>query len=99
MMCAPPLFTFACYFCTFGDTALWFGHLVLETATTKFTVKMHVCFNQAAEYGVANLFIPARIRALSEGGQLCGNERVQVPLSIEMRANVLKRVQCALTPY
>lgn len=48
--------------------------------------------------------MPARHRAQLENGHLRTNERVLVPLPIEMRANILKRVllhttsDCAMDP-
>lgn len=51
-----------------------------------------VCFVQAAEYGVADLSMPALLRALTEYGRLRANEGVLVPLLGKMRAKILKRV-------
>lgn len=50
-----------------------------------------VCFILAADYGIADLLLPARLRALTDGDRYCANERVLVPLSSTIRADVLKR--------
>lgn len=44
MLCmrSPPLF--ASYSSTFGNNPLRFGHLLIETAMTKFTIMSFVCF-------------------------------------------------------
>lgn len=86
---SPPMFVY--YFSAFSDSALCFGHLLLETAMTAFTFMLFICFIQIAEYGVAHLFMPARFWALTEGGRLCANEGALVSLSRETRAIVLER--------
>lgn len=50
-----------------------------------------VCFFQAAEYGVADLFMPGRLRASTESGLFRANEGVFLPLSSDLRTDVLKR--------
>lgn len=48
---------------------------------------LFVSFIQSAEYGIANLFIPARLRALTENSRLRANEVVLIPLSGEVGAD------------
>lgn len=82
---------FAHYSCAFGGSAKRFGNLLLETAMTKFTVMYFVYFIQATEYGKANLFLPARLWALTENGCYHANEEIFAPLSCKMRVDILKR--------
>lgn len=48
-----------------------------------------VCFVRAAELGVIHLFIPSSFRALQDEGRLHANKRVVIPLSREMKANIM----------
>lgn len=59
---------FAYYSSAFGSNAKQFGYLLLGTAMTKLTNMSFVCFIQASEYGAADLFLPARLRAFAENG-------------------------------
>lgn len=91
MLCGPQPSMCAYYFSTFGDNAQRFGSLLLETATTDFTIMSFVCFIRTAKYGAADVFLPARLRALASNGRLWATEGVLVRLPRKMRANVLKR--------
>lgn len=91
MLCEPSSPMLAYYSIAFGDNAPRFGHQLLETATTEFTIMSFVCVVYAAQYNVAELFIPARIQTLSEGGCLQANGGFLVRLPSEMRASTLKR--------
>lgn len=57
---------------------------------TESTIIFSIFFVPAAEYGVAKIFMLARLRALKDNGQLRGNDGELVPLSSKMRAGVLK---------
>lgn len=63
-----------------------------------------VCFIQAAKYDVADLFMPARLRALADNGHLRANEGALVLLPSELRVDVLKRrllrlvISCSVDP-
>lgn len=92
---SPPIFAY--YSSAFGDTARRFGHLSLKATLTDITVMSFTCFIRTAEYGIADLFMHARLRASSEGGGLCANEAVLATLSSKMRLNVLKRGLLSLT--
>lgn len=50
-----------------------------------------VCFILAAEYGVANLNMPACYLAAAENGRLSANENYLAPIPSEMRAKCLNR--------
>lgn len=50
-----------------------------------------VCILQAAEFGVSDLVLPIRFRAIREGGRPRANERVLVPLSRKVKAEILER--------
>lgn len=63
MLCGPSPPSFAYYFSAFGHKVPLFGHLLLATALTEFKIMQYVCFNQAAECCVADLFMPARLWA------------------------------------
>lgn len=91
MMCVPSPPIYGYCFSLFGDMSPRFSHLLLETAMIEFSMMSFVCFVQAMLYGVADFFMPARLRALTAAGRLCTNEEVLVPLSRKMRAIVLKR--------
>lgn len=91
MLHVPSLSMLAYCSSAFGDKELWLGHWLLKTAMTEFRIKSFVCFIQVSEYGVSNFFMPARLWALAEGGSVCLNEGVLVPLSRGMKANVIKR--------
>lgn len=58
---------------------------------TEIKIISFVCFDQAVEFGVAELFIPALPRAVTEGGNLQANERKVVPPPRKVRADVPKR--------
>lgn len=104
MLCVPLSSMFTCYCSTFRENLLRFGHLLLKTAVTKLANILFVCFIQAANYDVVDLFMPARLQALGEDGRLCAYEGALVPLLSEMIVNVLKRVllrhicNCAADP-
>lgn len=49
----------------------------------------YACFIQAVEYDVTDLFIPARLWALTDDGHLRANEGYLIPLTRKMRADVL----------
>lgn len=50
-----------------------------------------VCFFRAAEFGVPDLFLPSRPRALQDEGRLCVNEKVPILLSLEMKTSFMDR--------
>lgn len=50
-----------------------------------------VCFDQSAEYGAADLVLPARPRALTEDVRLRANQRMLIPLPCKMKTKILKR--------
>lgn len=80
----------ALYSGAFGDD--WrFSRLLLNTELTEFTNSLFVCFIQATEFGVANLFMLAHHWLLKDDCCFCTNEEVLVPLPSGMRAGVLKQ--------
>lgn len=104
ILCVPPPPLFVYFYIAFGDNAQRYGHLLLETAITKFRIMSFVYFIQDMDYGAADLFLPARLQALVKDGRLRVNEGVLVPLSGKMRADFLKRgllriiCDCAVDP-
>lgn len=66
VLCVPSPPMSAYYLSAFGDNAKRFGYLLLKAAMTKFTIMLFVCFTQADEYGAANSFPSARLRASAE---------------------------------
>lgn len=76
-MPSPPMFTH--YSSSFGDNAPQFGHLLLQTAMAKFTIMSFVLFIQAADYSVADFFMPAHLQAIIENGSPGASKKVRVP--------------------
>lgn len=89
MFCVPSPPMSASCFSAFGNNASRFGHLLLETAMTKFMIVLSVCFVKATEYGVAELYMHARHPSLVKCGSLRANKGLLVPHSSKMRASVL----------
>lgn len=58
---------------------------------TKPTIMSFDCFIREAEFGVFDLFSPSRYPALRDVSRLCANERLLIPLSRGMKANILNR--------
>lgn len=88
MICVPTLPRFAKYLAASGNGSQPFGRLLCKTTATEFTVMSFVCFVWAAEFEVLDFFLPSRFCALCNEGRLRANERVFIPLSRKMRANV-----------
>lgn len=89
MFCVPTLPTFAYYPGAFGNGCQLFSWLLCKTAITKSTVMLFVCFIRAAEFGVPDLFLPTRFRALQEKGCVRKNEKDLILLSRKMKANIM----------
>lgn len=89
MLCvlSPTLFVY--YSSAFGGKTPPFDHLLPETAVTELTIMSFVCFLLAAEHGVAELLLLAYLHMFAEVCYLRANESILVPLSSQMRANVL----------
>lgn len=89
MLCVllPPMFAY--HFGTFGDKDQRFGHLLLAKALIGFTIMAFVCFVQVAENNIADLFMMGRFWSLTDDGHLRANEKVAVPLSSKLKANIL----------
>lgn len=85
----PPMFLH--YYSTFLDNDELFGYPLLKTAKTEFMNMFFVSVIQGAEYGTADLFLPARLRALSEDGSTRANEEALPPLPCKMRDGIVKR--------
>lgn len=71
LLCGPSPSKFVHYSGAFVVKALWFGHLLLETATTEFINRSFVYFINAAKYGVADFCMPACLWTLTNDGYLC----------------------------
>lgn len=104
MLCvtSPPISAYS--FSAFNGNAPRFSPPLPKTAMPESTIVSFVCFIQPAGYGVADLFMPVPLQAITEGSRLRAND--QVPLSpwSQMRANVLARglsrliSDCAVDP-
>lgn len=90
MLRVPLLPMFTNYAFAFGDKALRFGRLLLKTTMAELTIVSFVCFIQATKYDVNDLFMPARLCALTDDGHLRANDGVSVSLSSEVMADALK---------
>lgn len=85
----PPMLPY--YLGAFSNRRHQFSRLLRKTAITELTVISFACFIRAAYFKLYDLCFPSRFRALQDEGRLCGNEGVLIPLSHEMKANVLDR--------
>lgn len=79
---------FAYYSGASGNGGIPFSRLLYESAIMKFKVVLLVCFIWAFEFGVLDLLLSCRFRALHEKGCLRVNEVILIPLSREMMAKI-----------
>lgn len=68
ILCVPSPPMFAYYSSTSGGNTNRFGYLLLETGITNIKTMSFACFIQSAKYRAVDLFLPACLRALIEGG-------------------------------
>lgn len=90
MICVPTPPMCACYSGVPANVNHPFGQLLRKTAITMLAVMSFVCFIRAAEFGVPDLFLPSRFRAVRAGGRLCANERVLIPPSSKIEAKIME---------
>lgn len=91
ILCVPSPSMISYCFSAFSDSAQQFGYQQLRTAMTKFGIVSFVYFIHAAEYGAVDLFLRARLRALTENGSLRANEGLLAPLPDKMSRIFLTR--------
>lgn len=89
MIFVPSLPMSAYYSDAFGNRGHPPRRLLRGAAATELTFMYSVCFIRAAIFGVSHLFLPSRFRASRDEGCLWANEGDLIPLSREMKANIL----------
>lgn len=82
---------FAYYSCVFKIFGQPFSRRLRETANTEFMAMSFVSLFPVAEFGVPDLSLPTRLCVLRDEDQLRADEGFSLPLSLEMKAKVLKR--------